>query len=471
MASDRAQHVAAEVTRLANLPASLLTSAATREPVWLHVGTLLDGTSTAPARDAHIVYDSIAIRFVGRDGRTPPRELLRPNQAAPDFVAPDHTLLPGLIEAHAHLFLEGGELNLDRRAAYLKQTPAELLAAARARLEKIVRLGVIAVRDAGDKDGVGLALSKQYKDQRCLKVGQVSDLPLGESETRPASDRSPAPLMAYLDSPGAAIHHRGRYGSFMGEPLENFPTPHACVAARVAAGADRIKLIPTGIINFKAGAVTTEPQMGTAEVAALVTAAKSFGRQTFAHASGDRGIEHVVEGGADSVEHGFFIRDDQLARLRDRQIAWVPTFAPVQEQVDHAALMGWDAAIVAHLQRILDQHAASLVRAHALGVPIIAGSDAGSVGVAHAIGLLDELALMERAGLPPLAVINAATGVSAGRLGYREKFGRLAPGCLSRFILTRHSPLATVANLRLPRTIVFDGQVFETDATADVTGL
>ena len=48
--------------------------------------------------------------------------------------------------------------------------------------------------------------------------------------------------------------------------------------------------------------------------------------------------------------------------------------------------------------------------------------------------------LMERAGLPSNAVINAATGTGANRLGYGEKFGRIEPGCLSRFILTRHSP-------------------------------
>ncbi len=59
--------------------------------------------------------------------------------------------------------------------------------------------------------------------------------------------------MPYIDSPGAAIHHKGRYGSFMAEPIENFPTAAECVAARVEAGADRIKLIPTGIINFKHG--------------------------------------------------------------------------------------------------------------------------------------------------------------------------------------------------------------------------
>lgn len=406
--------------------------------VWLHVGTLLDGTSGAPRRDAHVVYDAAGIRFVGTDGRTPPPALLRAEQTAPDFSAPDATLLPGLVESHAHLFLEGGELDLDRRAATLKQSPAELLAGAMPRLGKLVRLGITAVRDAGDRDGVGLALS-----QLCRSGGR--------------------PLMPYLDSPGAAIHHRGRYGSFMGDPLEDHPDPDACVAARIAAGADRIKLIPTGILNFKKGAVTTEPQMTTDEVGRIVAAARSRARQTFAHASGDTGIERAIEGGVDSVEHGFFIRDDQLARLRDRRIAWVPTFAPVQRQVDEAARFGWDATVVDNLRRILDGHAASLARAHGLGVLIIAGSDAGSCGVAHGLGFLHELELMERAGMPALAVLNAATGTPAGRLGFREDFGRIETGCLSRFILTRHSPLATVANLRQPHTVVFDGAVFESD--------
>jgi imidazolonepropionase-like amidohydrolase len=412
--------------------------------LWLRVGTLLDGTSAAPARDAHVVYNGAAIQFVGRDGRTPPRELLRPGQNEPDVDAPDCTLLPGLIEAHAHLFLEGGELMLDKRAAYIKQPAEVLLAAAHTRLEKLVRLGVAGVRDAGDRNGVGLALSKL-----CASSGR--------------------PLMPYVDSPGSAIHHRGRYGSFMGDALEEFASPHDCVEARVRAGADRIKLIPTGIIDFKKAQVTSLPQMSLEEVRQLVAAAKSFGRQTFAHASGDAGIEHVIEGGVDSVEHGFFVRDDQLARMRDRRTAWVPTFAPVQEQIDHAEVLGWSAEIAGNLRGIIERHSASLVCAHSMGVLIVAGSDAGSVGVAHGVGLIDELVLMERAGLPAIAVINAATGVGANRFGYKEKFGRIEPGCLSRFILTRHSPLVTVANLHRPRTVVFDGEVFSSEV--DVAGL
>lgn len=438
---------------------------ATRDhPVWLHVGTLLDGSGGAPARDAHVVYDAAAIRFVGPGERTPPAALVRAGQAAPDVIAPGATLLPGLVDAHTHLFLEGGELDLAKRAAYLKQTPGALLAAAWPRMERLARLGVAGVRDAGDKDGVGLALSRACRQQS----GASS---LSTAATGAGMETGAHPVMPYLDSPGAAIHHRGRYGGFMGGAIEDHASPAACVAARVAAGADRIKLIPTGIINFQQGAVTTEPQMTLVELRECVDAAAGAGRQTLAHASGDAGIERVVESGVDSVEHGFFVRDDQLARMRDRRIAWVPTFAPVQVQADEAARYNWDATVTGHLRRILDAHAASLLKAHRLGLTILAGSDAGSCGVPHGLGLLHELELLERAGLPAGAVIHAATGAPADRLAFRQKFGRIAAGWLSRFILTPHSPLETVGNLRRARTVVFDGRVFQTDESFERTGL
>src|SRR5437868_9172816 len=126
--------------------------------------------------------------------------------------------------------------------------------------------------------------------------------------------------------------------------------------------------------------------------------------------------------------------------MRDRQIAWVPTFAHIQEQVDHANEMGWDETIKSNLQRILDQHASSLRKAHEMGVQIIAGSDAGSCGVAHGHGLLNELELMERAGLPSIAVINAATGAPSQRLAFGEKIGQIKPGYLARMILIEHLP-------------------------------
>lgn len=419
---------------------------ATNKTVWLQIGTLLDGLSDEPIKNAHLVYNADTILFVGKEDALPPKDILSDGQVKPDLVLENHCLLPGLIEAHAHIFLEGGELDFATRKQYLAQDFSELMALAKERLAKIVHIGIMGIRDAGDKMGVGLALSKIYQD----------------------GDR---PLMPYLESPGAAINRTGRYGRFMSDPLEDHPSIEACVKSRIEKGADRIKLIPTGIINFKKGKVTKGPQMNLDEITEFVRVSKEMGKQTFAHASGDEGIEWVIEGGVDSVEHGFFMRDDQLSRMRDRQTAWIPTFAPVQKQVDLAERMGWDEQVVSNLQNILDNHAASLVKASDMGVPVVAGSDAGSYAVAHGLGFLYELELMEKAGMAPIKIINSATGVGSERLQFKEKIGQIKAGYKSRFILTKHSPLTQISNLKKHKVVVFDGQAYTSPEDGDYTGL
>ncbi len=124
-----------------------------------------------------------------------------------------------------------------------------------------------------------------------------------------------------------------------------------------------------------------------------------------------------------------------------------------------------------NLRRILDQHAESLIKAHTMGVQVIAGSDAGSCGVAHGLGFLYELELMERAGLSAMAVINSATGAGSERLAYKEKFGQIKPGHHSRFLLTRHAPLESVSNLKRHKLVIFDSEVLESDEGINTDGL
>jgi len=410
--------------------------------IWLQVGSLIDGKSSAPVKDAHIVYNAASLIYAGKD--KPASDLLS-GQKKPDAHLPSYTLLPGLTDAHAHLFLEGGELGFKERKAYLQKSSNELSDLARDRLQKLIQTGIIAVRDAGDKNGVGLALSKLYK-----------------------SDSKP--LMPYIDSPGAAIHHKGQYGTFMSDPIENYGSLQDVVKFRIRHGVDRIKIIASGIIDFKTGSVNSKPQMSVVEIAEIGRVCKETGLQTFAHATGADGIENVIAGGVDSVEHGFFIGNDQLAKMRDRNIAWVPTFTPVYLQVEHKDIMGWDDTIVSNLRRILDQHASSLLKAYDLGVKIIAGSDAGSYGAAHGNGLLLEMEIMEKASMSALAVINAATGIGAMRLGYKDKFGIIKAGYKSRFMLTKYDPLNTVSNLRKEKHIVFDDHVYHVNVL-DLKGM
>src|SRR5687768_7617105 len=82
-------------------------------PVWLRVGQLVDGVSDRPLRDANIVFDVMQIRFVGSE--LPPPEHLAAGANAPDALLSDVTVLPCLIEGHAHLFLAGAPVNFKER--------------------------------------------------------------------------------------------------------------------------------------------------------------------------------------------------------------------------------------------------------------------------------------------------------------------------------------------------------------------
>src|SRR5690348_4008458 len=115
-------------------------SAVDGRKIWLRVGTLLDGITSRPLQNANVVYDAKGILFVGATANSPAPHLLNPDQREPDVDLPEFTLMPGLIEAHAHLFLEGGELNLEKRNAYLKHDPHTLLKSALARMEKLAPL-------------------------------------------------------------------------------------------------------------------------------------------------------------------------------------------------------------------------------------------------------------------------------------------------------------------------------------------
>lgn len=406
----------------------------TGSPIWIQAGNVFAGLDTQVWSDGHVVFDATGIHYAGADA--PSAERRRPGQTKPDLVLPDHTLLPGLTDAHTHLFLEGGEKDPAARSAHLKRTPAEQREQASQRLARLVALGITAVREAGDKANIGLDLQARYR----------------------SADRG---IMPYVDAPGAAINHLKRYGSFMARPTEEHGTPAATVADRVAAGSHRIKLLATGIINFEKGAVTAKPQMPVEELREFVAAARSHGQQTMVHCSGNDGVTNCIEGGIDTIEHGYFVDDEQLTRIRDADMVWVPTFAPVQFQLDEPHHIGWSDQVCDHLRRIVDGHSRSLQRAIEIGVRVVAGSDAGSHGVAHGWGFLRELELMQAAGLTAAQVLQTATGAGAARMGYAETFGVLASGAKARFILTERDVLGSVSHLREDKIVVFDQHVLD----------
>ena len=322
-------------------------------------------------------------------------------------------LMPGLVEGHSHLFLDGGQLDFGARNEYLGAAEAEMLEVARGNIAASLAAGVTLVVDAGDRYGVNHSIREQSRE-------------------------------VTVRSAGLALRRPGRYGGFMAREVGSREEITRAVS-EIGESADDLKVIQTGIIDFKSGQVKGEPQFAVDELRYIVALARERGLRTFVHCSGAAGIESAVAAGVDSIEHGFFMTEDLLKEMADRGIAWVPTFSPVHFQWARPELAGWDEATVVNLRRILDAHFEQVATAARLGVPLVAGSDAGSLGVRHGSALIDELRFFSRCGLPMEAVLRSATSLPRERWGVAG--AKLAKGSRADFIALTGSPFADPAHL------------------------
>jgi len=318
-------------------------------------------------------------------------------------------LMPGLVEAHCHLFLDGAVLDRAARGAGRRDEPDGMLAVAQANVRLARAQGITLIRDAGDRHGINHRLRA----------------------------RSQAEPGLVIRSPGPAICRQGAYGKFMGTGVATREEAFAAVE-RLAAEADDIKIILTGIVDFERMAVSAGPQFDAATLQGMVERAHHHGRPVFVHCSGVEGIEAAIAAGVDSIEHGYFMTSAALKAMAERGIAWVPTLAPVHFQWAHPEVAGWPAQVVVNIRRILDAQLAQVALADELGVRLIAGSDAGSPGVVHGQGLLDELALLRGAGLSLPGVLAAAT--SAPREHWGCAWPELRPGSPAEFVTLETSP-------------------------------
>jgi len=330
-------------------------------------------------------------------------------------------LLPGLVDAHVHLFLDGAPTDGTLRSAHLKQPLEQLTAAARESARQTLACGVTLVRDAGDRHGINNRIRAEALDA-------ASGLPR-------------------VHSGGLGVKRAKRYGAFMATDVADADSIRHSVT-ELARDNDEIKLILTGIIDFDAGAVTDEPQFDLEDARLVVATSQACGRKTFAHCSGAKGLAIAAQARVGSIEHGFFMNRETLAVMADTGIAWTPTFSPVHFQWAHPQAVGWSSNTVGNLRRILDEHARHLLLAHQMGVTLLLGTDAGSMGVVHGEGVFAEIDRYLEAGLPLEAVLAAAT--SAARKHFGCATTTLARGSDFDAVLLPGSPFKDTATLRQP---------------------
>lgn len=322
------------------------------------------------------------------------------------------TVMPGLIDAHLHLFMSGSP---DRkiREKQLDASYDEIHPVIEGHIRKLLSAGVGAVRDGGDRHSHAL----RYKKER-LKSG--------------------APLR--VKTAGRAWHGLNRYGRLIGRsPAEGISLDQE--VARESDPIDHVKIVNSGLNSLICFGRQTPPQFSADEMRCAVKAAGSRELPVMVHANGVRPVAESIEAGCRSIEHGFFMGKENLEKLAERSVFWIPTAFTMKAYAQYFEENGTDTP-----RRNLDHQLEQMAAGRALGVLMAVGTDSGSIGVHHGSSMCEEIKMFIEAGFSIEETIRCATANGADLLGLKD-MGRIRPGAKATFLAVRGGPS------RLPETL------------------
>ena len=414
-------------------------SPAPAEPLTaIRAGTLIDGRSDQARRNQVVVVRGRRIEAVGDAATTP----VPPGARVIDLTGA--TVLPGLIDSHTHIFLQGEDAKEGGYDAQLLLAPLALRAArAAVSARRALEQGFTTIRDV-ETEGAG------YGDvgiKQAVEKGYVPG-PRMFVCTRAISTTGGYPLEGY--APEIEVPK--------GAQLVDGP-----VEARKAAreqldhGADWIKVYMThrSWVDEK-GDLVSQPTLTLEELRAIVDEAHGWRRKVACHAYGGEGLHRALEGGCDSIEHGLDLDDAAVARMVRQGTWYCPTLAVYYTQ--------WAPADTPQGQRDrkrAEVHGPSFQRALKAGVKIVFGTDVG--GFSWSDPIAQEFPRMVELGMSAMAAVRSATSVPAEMLGLAGQVGVVAPGALADLIAVRGDPLRDVKELERVGFVMKDGAVFKNE--------
>ena len=260
------------------------------------------------------------------------------------------------VDCHMHMVLDGQ----DWKAAIARHRDGPDEVWIRNTLARYRDLGFTWLRDGGDKWGVGAR----------------------------ARELAPEYGITYR-TPLANLCKAGHYGGFIGDSYENLKDYHRLVVRAREQGADFIKIMISGLMDFDRCGVLTQEGLPREEIRELIHIAHEEGFSVMAHANGARTVEAAAEAGVDSVEHGAYLDGDALRAMREMGTVWVPTVSTVGN------LRGKGRFAEDAVRGILETAVENLRVFAQMGGLIAVGTDAGAWAVPH--GSLTEYALLQEA--------------------------------------------------------------------------
>jgi imidazolonepropionase-like amidohydrolase len=401
----------------------------------IHAGTLIDPRSDSPKLNQVIVIRGDRIEAVGDAATT------KAPEGAAVIDLSNATVLPGMIESHTHIFLQGedpakGGYDIQLLKFYPSYRAARATVSARRALEQ----GFTTIRDM-ETEGAG------YGDvgiKQAINEGYIPG-PRIFTTTRGVSTTGGYPLEGY--APGVDVPK--------GVQIVDGP-----VEARKAAreqldyGADWIKVYMTHRSwTDRNGKLVSQPTLTVEELKAIVDEAHGWGRKVACHAYSGEGLHRALDGGCDSIEHGLALDDAAIAQMKRQGTWYCPTMSVYY--TDNAPP---DTPEGKRDRARVSEHEESLKKAMQAGLKIVFGTDVG--GFPWTEPIAQEFTIMNKLGMSPIETIRSATVRPAEMLGMQGELGILAPGAYADIIAVPGNPLNDISQLGRVNFVMKSGKVF-----------
>ena len=402
-------------------------------PIVLHAARLLDIENGRIVMPGEVLVEGDRIVEVGATVRHP--------AGAEAIDLGDRTLLPGLIDAHVHLFLHPGSEDLQ---TVEESVPHRTILAVLAARDDLLA-GFTAERDMGT-EGAGSAdtavrnaiNNNKIPGPRLRISGNAIDI-LGGHED------------AIRFNPEQRVLSNATYANNAAELVR-------AIRQQFKEGADFIKIYETGPDSVRDGRLSTPYQYSEAELRAAIEETSRVGKHVAVHATGEPGTLYAARAGVVSIDHADQLSDETMRLMKEKQIFAVPTFTISEYFAEHAA----SPEEAARLREMLNLHAQEFRKQLAAGILFASGSDVGPFP--HGTQAR-EFELLVKYGMTPLAAIRAGTLNGAKLLGWEGQIGALRKGYYADIIAVPGDPLQDISALTKVAFVMKNGVVYRSTPT------